>query len=79
MYQYGAKLSYSSQVCDPMRVEELPAQLCEATIASIVGGGGHTLLLSTAGSLYGTGWNNCGQVHQPVALSLILLLFVAVY
>lgn len=33
-----------------------------ASIASIVGGGGHSLILDHSGNVYASGWNNRGQL-----------------
>ncbi|KAB7497263.1 Secretion-regulating guanine nucleotide exchange factor [Armadillidium nasatum] len=52
----------SEQVLEPMRVEDLPDNLCESSIKDIYGGGGHTFLLTNQGKLYGAGWNISGQV-----------------
>uniref|UniRef100_A0A2P2I0C3 Secretion-regulating guanine nucleotide exchange factor-like n=1 Tax=Hirondellea gigas TaxID=1518452 RepID=A0A2P2I0C3_9CRUS len=74
LYSWGANshgqlgLGYSCEmVTEPHRVDELPAQLCESAISCIVGGGGHTLLLTNTGTLYGAGWNNCGQIGDGTA------------
>ena len=46
----------------PTKVEELPDNLSESSVRVIVGGGGHTFILTSYGRLYGAGWNSSGQV-----------------
>ncbi|RXG73809.1 Secretion-regulating guanine nucleotide exchange factor [Armadillidium vulgare] len=63
----------SEQVLEPMRVEDLPDNLCESSIKDIYGGGGHTFLLTNQGKLYGAGWNISGQVpfsSLPICLDI---------
>ncbi|XP_018006838.1 secretion-regulating guanine nucleotide exchange factor [Hyalella azteca] len=74
LYAWGANshgqlgLGFCNEmICEPQRVDELPAQLCESAITCIVGGGGHTLILTNSGALFGAGWNNCGQVGEGSA------------
>lgn len=45
----------------------LPTEICgpcvdPASIVSIVGGGGHSLILDHSGNVYSSGWNNKGQL-----------------
>ncbi|TRY62641.1 hypothetical protein TCAL_05606 [Tigriopus californicus] len=37
----------------------------DVRVAKMAGGGGHTFALATDGSLWGTGWNNKGQLGLP--------------
>lgn len=53
-------LGYSSEQ------EAVPQRLSPPRpLATVVGGGGHTLALDSAGALFGCGWNQAGQLGLP--------------
>jgi len=52
----------SEQVVHPTRVCELPDTVQEGSIKNVVGGGGHTFILTHQGRIFGAGWNSSGQV-----------------
>lgn len=69
MFCWGANshgqlgLGYHSELIErPQQVELLPFEV--DNVISIGCGGGHTLVSTDSGDLYGTGWNNRGQLGQ---------------
>ncbi|XP_055640089.1 secretion-regulating guanine nucleotide exchange factor [Toxorhynchites rutilus septentrionalis] len=67
MYCWGANshgqlgLGFCSEMCaKPQQVECLPFEL--HTVRTVSGGGGHTLVSTNNGDLFGCGWNNRGQL-----------------
>uniref|UniRef100_A0AAG5D8U1 RCC1-like domain-containing protein n=1 Tax=Anopheles atroparvus TaxID=41427 RepID=A0AAG5D8U1_ANOAO len=67
MYAWGANshaqlgLGYASEQCDvPQPLTALPFRTED--VQCVAAGGGHTLIGTTDGRLYGCGWNNRGQL-----------------
>lgn len=52
---------YASEACC-LPTEVKTSCLDPRNITSIVGGGGHTLVLDRSGGVYSSGWNNKGQL-----------------
>lgn len=54
-------LGFTSEMCEkPERVQSLPFETGQ--VVAISAGGGHTLVSTGDGDLYGSGWNNRGQL-----------------
>lgn len=53
--------SRCEQIDSPKKIS-LPSECTIINVCQIAGGGGHTLLVANSQRLYGTGWNNRGQL-----------------
>ena len=67
------------KVTQPTRVDEIPDNLCESSIKAIEGGGGHTLLLTNSGKLYGAGWNESGQVWKIYFITVNYSVLISIW
>lgn len=62
----------SEQSINPLEIKFDGNEIYKSDIVSIIGGGGHTLVLDKLGNVYGCGWNNHGQLTGSIDKNVML-------